>query len=208
MQAGASLAAVVINDNDVGSGRPQQDAAVQHTGDGVYAVSATLEKAGRYRIAIQLEDSQNCPAADADSAAVVTLQCGVLCVPAAAAAQCCRTELQAEPWVAGRAADLIVHQFDRQGSASGLQNRVCLHALPKMFSVTEAHSQRLNTQCRQQVVSWHSAAVAWALCKCCSSQIQLCACGHAYLGMLVFSASSLLRQVLATYPSNNQSKSP
>lgn len=114
MQAGASLAAVVINDHVVDSDQPQQDAVVQHIGDGVYAVSATLEKAGRYHIAIQLEGSQDCPTADAGSAAVTPLQCEVVCAPAAAAAQCCRAELQAELWVAGTAADVIVHQSDRQ----------------------------------------------------------------------------------------------
>ena len=126
MQAGASLAAVVINDNDVSSDQPQQDAMVQHVGDGVYAISATLEKAGRYRIAIHLEDSLDSPDADAGGAAVTPLQCEVVCAPAAAATQCCRTELQAEPWVAGRAADIIVHQFDRQASSSGAQSCVGL----------------------------------------------------------------------------------
>ena len=124
-QAGAGLAATVSNDDDNGSSQPQQDAVVQHIGDGVYVVSATLERAGRYHIAIQLEGSQDSLAADAGSAAVTPLQCEVVCVPAAAAAQCCRTELQAEPWVAGRAADIMVHQFDRQGASSGVY--ICLH---------------------------------------------------------------------------------
>ena len=134
----------MINDDDIGSDQPQQDAVVQHIGDGVYAVSATLEKAGRYHIAIQLEGSQDTPTAGAGSAAVTPLQCEVVCTPATAAAQCCRAKLQAEPWVAGRAADVIVHQFDRQVSPSGVHNHMCLHVLAKMFSMTEIHNQRLH----------------------------------------------------------------
>lgn len=119
MQAGACLAAVVISEDDTSRDQPQQDAEVQHIGGGVYTVSATLERGGHYHIAVQLEVCQDSPIADAGSTSVAPLQREVVCMPAAAAAQCCRVQLPDEHWVAGRAADVVVHQFDRQDPSSG-----------------------------------------------------------------------------------------
>lgn len=121
MQAGASLVAVVIGTAD----QSQQTAVVQHIGNGVYAVSATVEKEGCYRISIQLEHSQASPGADTGLSAVAPLDCEVVCKSAAAAAQCCRAELQAEPWLAGRLAEVIVHQFDRRVLSSGVRSHDC-----------------------------------------------------------------------------------
>lgn len=127
MQAGACLAAVVMSDDGTSSNQPQQNAEVQHIGGGVYTVSATLERGGRYHIAVQLEVCQDSPTADAGSTSVAPLQYEVVCKPAAAAAQCCRVELPAEHWVAGRATEVVVHQFDRHDPSSGVAES-CLSA--------------------------------------------------------------------------------
>lgn len=112
MQAGASLAAVVVGTVN----QSQQAAVVQHIGNGVYEVSATLEIEGCYQVLIQLEGKDDGPSDGPCGPAVAPLQCEVVCKSAAAAAQCCKIELQAEPWIAGRPAEVTVHQYDRFAS--------------------------------------------------------------------------------------------
>lgn len=93
----------------------QQIAAVQHNGNGVYAVSATLEQAGSYQLLVQLDPSSDSLEGSDGSSAVAPLQCEVLCMTATAAAHCCVAELQTEPWIAGTAAEIAVHRCDRSG---------------------------------------------------------------------------------------------
>ena len=73
-------------------------------------MSATLEAAGTYTLAIQLE--RDFTAGDAVGL-LPPLEAQVVCVPAAVAADCCRVELQREPWVAGQTASVDVHRHDR-----------------------------------------------------------------------------------------------
>lgn len=119
LQAGASLNTVVISTTN----QFQQTATVQHIGNGIYAVSATVEAEGCYQVLIQLDLNQDRPENDTPGPAVAPLQCQVVCKPAAAVAQCCKMELQAEPWVAGRADEVIVRQFDRREWLSGVHSQ-------------------------------------------------------------------------------------
>ncbi len=85
-------------------------ANIRHIGHGVYEVSATLKAAGTYTLAIQLE--RDLTAGDAVGQ-LPTLEAQVVCMPAAVAAECCRVELQREPWVVGQTAFVHVHRHDR-----------------------------------------------------------------------------------------------
>jgi len=85
-------------------------ANIRHIGHGVYEVSATLKAAGTYTLAIQLE--RDFTAGDAVGQ-LPPLEAQVICMPAAMAAECCRVELQTEPWVAGQTAFVHVHRHDR-----------------------------------------------------------------------------------------------
>ena len=87
---------------------------MQHSGNGIYTISATIQQAGSYQMLVQLEQLPDSPGAPpGDGRTVVALQCEVMCTAAAAAAECCRVEMQTEPWIAGRAAEVVVHQYDR-----------------------------------------------------------------------------------------------
>ena len=85
-------------------------ADIRHVGHGVYEVSATLKAAGTHKLAIQLE--RDSTAGDAVGQ-LPPLEAQVICMPAAVAADCCRVELQTEPWVAGQTAYVHVHRHDR-----------------------------------------------------------------------------------------------
>ncbi len=85
-------------------------ANIRHISHGVYEVSATLNAAGTYTLAIQLE--RDFTAGDAVGQ-LPPLEAQVVCMPAAVAADCCRVELQTEPWVAGQTAFVHVHRHDR-----------------------------------------------------------------------------------------------
>ena len=161
MQAGACLAAVVISEDDTSSDQPQQDAEVQHIGGGVYTVSATLERGGHYHIAVKLEVPQDSPTAGSTS--VAPLQFEVVCMPAAAAAQCCRVQLPDEHWVAGRAAEVVVHQFDRQDPYSGV-------AESDLFVYDHRHVQhdKISHRLQHQSVGPHLVIGA---CSCCMGYV-------------------------------------
>ena len=88
----------------------KQPAAVQHVGNGVYDLSAILQRTGHHQLQVQLVEQS---AAAAAVTSVLPVQLEVVCVPAALAAEQCRVELQREAWVAGRAAAVVVHRHDR-----------------------------------------------------------------------------------------------
>ncbi|KAL0032084.1 hypothetical protein WJX77_004214 [Trebouxia sp. C0004] len=88
-------------------------ANVRHVGHGVYEVSATLKAAGTYTLAIRLECGHTAGVAPGQ---LPPLEAQVVCMPAAVAAECCRVELQTEPWVAGQTVSVHVHRHDRFGN--------------------------------------------------------------------------------------------
>ena len=88
----------------------KQPAAVQHVGNGVYDLSAILQRTGHHQLQVQLVEQSTAAAA---VTSVLPVQLEVVCVPAAVAAEQCRVELQREPWVAGQAAAVVVHRHDR-----------------------------------------------------------------------------------------------
>lgn len=106
LQEGASIAATLSSIVT----RKELAANIRHIGHGAYEVSATLKAAGTYRLAIQLE--RDFTAGDAVGQ-LPPLEAQVVCIPAAVAAECCRVELQTEPWVAGQTAFVRVHRHDR-----------------------------------------------------------------------------------------------
>ena len=87
----------------------KQPAAVQHVGNGVYDLSAILQRTGHHQLQVQLVEQSTA----ATVTSVLPVQLEVVCVPAAVAAEQCRVELQREPWVAGQAATVVVHRHDR-----------------------------------------------------------------------------------------------
>lgn len=123
----------------------------------MYTVSATLEREGRYHIAVQLAVPQDSPIAG--STAVAPLQCEVVCMPAAAAAQCCRIELPAEQWVAGRAAEVVVHQFDRQA----LKPIWCIGITLSCLSDIQHDKMLQGVQLATVVADNRSSAGLWSL---------------------------------------------